>query len=76
MVVCAKFPDKAYYFSFRHANRANSGISRKLAKQGKLVGNPAPYRCTSYGVEHWHIGRKQSLIAAPAHERQGAGEGE
>jgi hypothetical protein len=65
MAFCARFPDKAYYFSFKHANQANSGISRKYANAGKLQGRPAPYSCNSMGVEHWHIGRKQMAPCRP-----------
>lgn len=56
---CHRWPDKTYYQTFDEANRANSGISRNLAKRGKLIGRPAPYRCESDGVEHWHIGRRR-----------------
>jgi hypothetical protein len=58
---CAHFPDKVYYPTFEAATRANIGITRKLARRGPLNGRPTPYRCKSFGVEHWHIGRRQPV---------------
>lgn len=62
MAFCENFPDKRYYLTFEAANQANSVISKDLANQGRLEGQPRPYRCVSYGVEHWHLGRGRRKV--------------